>query len=381
MKGAIMKHFKAMIPYLIIIIAIAVVIGSSGALTPKQESPIVFAKAKVIRVISQELTEDPQVKNLYIGNQQLEVELLSEDFGGERHQVKNFLGKLYNVYAKEGMQLIMALEVQDGAVSNIAVYNYKRDNTIYIMAALFFIVLAAVGGKKGIKSILSLVFTGVLVLFVLIPLIYKGYNPIATAVVVAALTTSISLYLISGWSKKTLAAIAGTVSGVVIAGIISYTAGTLSNLSGLTMEQAEELLQIASQTNMNVRGLMFASILIAALGAIMDTAISIASAVFEMHSISPEISKGSLIKSAMNVGRDVIGTMSNTLILAFAGGALNTMLIIMAYKMPYIQIVNLDLVSTEVIQSIAGSIGIVLTVPITALISVLLINYKTVKTN
>lgn len=376
-----MKHFKAMIPYLIIIIAIAVVIGSSGALTPKQESPIVFAKAKVIRVISQELTEDPQVKNLYIGNQQLEVELLSEDFGGERHQVKNFLGKLYNVYAKEGMQLIMALEVQDGAVSNIAVYNYKRDNTIYIMAALFFIVLAAVGGKKGIKSILSLVFTGVLVLFVLIPLIYKGYNPIATAVVVAALTTSISLYLISGWSKKTLAAIAGTVSGVVIAGIISYTAGTLSNLSGLTMEQAEELLQIASQTNMNVRGLMFASILIAALGAIMDTAISIASAVFEMHSISPEISKGSLIKSAMNVGRDVIGTMSNTLILAFAGGALNTMLIIMAYKMPYIQIVNLDLVSTEVIQSIAGSIGIVLTVPITALISVLLINYKTVKTN
>lgn len=371
-----MKRSTTLISVIVILLITIGVIWFSGIFSQNIERPIQYVQARVLRVTSQALTPDPLVPGLYIGSQQLEVEILTGAFKGRQYQVKNDLGRLYNVYAKKDMKFIMALQLENGTLKNLSVYNYKRDTTIYIMTALFFIILTAVGGIKGLKSIISLIFTGVLVIFLMVPLIYRGFDPVFTAVLIAMLTTSVSMYLIGGWNKKTLSAVLGIVIGVIIAGIISYISGKIAHLSGLTMEQAEELLQIASNTKMNVRGLMFASILIASLGAIMDIGISIASSVFEMHSIDPKLGKKALFKSAMNVGRDIMGTMSNTLILAFTGGALNTMLIILAYKMPYIQVVNLDLIGTEVIQSIAGSIGIILTVPLTALIAVLLITKR-----
>ena len=182
------------------------------------------------------------------------------------------------------------------------------------------------------------------------------------------LSITITLVLVSGFNKKTLTAILGTVSGVIIAGLIAYIFGSLTNLSGLNMSEAESLAYIAEDTGLKIKGIMFTGILVATLGAVMDIAMSIASSIFEIHKVNDKISFNELFKSAMNIGKDTIGTMTNTLILAFAGGSLSILILVFSANMPFNKLINLDLLGIEIIQGLSGNIGIVLAVPITAFI-------------
>ncbi|MFZ5352866.1 MAG: YibE/F family protein [Bacillota bacterium] len=371
-----MKTLKGIWPTIIVIIISAALIFIYTSMKEPDPSQAVYEKARVIKVTEEKLSSDNIIPGLLIGTQELELELTSGNHKGEVHKARNSLSRLYNIRTKPGMELIVNLEVQDGTVKNVYVHNYKRDNVIYILAALFILVLIIVGGVNGLKSAVSLLFTCVMIICFMLPSILRGGSPILLAIITVSVTTVVSFYLISGWNRKTLAAILGTVSGVVAAGIISYTAGQFAHLSGLTMEESEQLIYIAADAYINIKGLMFAAILIASLGAINDVGMSIASSIFEIHKANSKLNSRELFTSGMNVGKDIMGMMSNTLILAFAGGSLNMMLLIMALKMPYHQLINLDLVCTEVVQGIAGSIGIVLTIPITAAIAVLLIRDK-----
>ena len=187
-------------------------------------------------------------------------------------------------------------------------------------------------------------------------------------ILMAVLSITVTLLLVSGVNRKTITAILGTVSGVVIAGIIAYLFGELSNLSGITMSDSESLMYIAEDTGLKIKGLMFTGILVGSLGAVMDVAMSISSSIFEINNVNNKVSFKELLKRAMNIGKDIIGTMTNTLILAFAGGSLSILILIYSSSMPYNKLINLDVLGIEVVQGLAGSIGIVLAVPITALI-------------
>ena len=135
------------------------------------------------------------------------------------------------------------------------------------------------------------------------------------------------------------------------------------------MDEAESLLLTAVDNGLKIRGLYICGILIASEGAVMDIAMSISSAVSELHSVNPSLTPAQLFRSGMNIGRDAMGTMANTLVLAFAGTSLNMMIFIYAYDVSYIQLLNTDFVAIEVIRSLAGSIGIILTVPVVAAVS------------
>ncbi|MEW6623798.1 MAG: YibE/F family protein [Bacillota bacterium] len=353
-----------------IVLVTIIIIYSSGILfrgIDLRRKDLNFEKALVLKVFSETLNKDRTIPNMYLGHQDIQVKILTGEFKGEIHTLKNSLGRTYNVHTRENMEIVVSIYSHDGVIESIMVYSHSRSKTIYFLVGLFFIVLLAVGRIKGLKSIFSLIFTGIMIIFFLIPWILKGYNPILIAIITASLSTIVTFYMATGWSKKTLAASTGTVLGVTIAGSISYWAGRIAQLSGMTMDKAEQLIYIADDTGMQVGGLMFAAILIASLGAIMDVAMSITSSVFEIHGVKKNLSRKALFKSAMNVGQDIIGTMTNTLILAFTGGLLNMLIIVMAYRMPYVQFINLDLFAIEFIQGLAGSIGIVLTVPLTAL--------------
>lgn len=352
----------------IILIALAAIYISSSQYRgiDLRRKDISFEKAQVLKVYSEYLNEDRTIPDMYLGHQDIQVKVLTGEFKGEIHDVRNPLGRTYNVYTKENMKIVVSIYSNGSGVESIRVYSHTRSNVIYFLIGLFFLAILAVGRVNGLKSIISLIFTGIMIVFFLIPWIISGYNPILIAIITAALSTIVTFYLNNGWSKKTLAAVCGTLSGVTIAGGISYWAGRIAYLSGMTMDKAEQLIYIADDTGMQVRGLMFAAILIASLGAIMDIGMSITSSAFELYSVNDKLSKKSLFKSSMNVGKDIIGTMTNTLILAFTGGLLNLLIITMANRMPYVQFINLDMFSIEFIQALAGSIGLVLTVPITA---------------
>lgn len=361
------KHFNKILIIGIILFSIILIFSSN--LLNQNLTPYEFEKAIVEEINEEQIEEDSMIEDVYLGYQQLKIKVITGKYSGESFNIRNPMSRLYNVHTNVGDKIIVSIHEENEQIESISLYNYQKEKTVYVLVILFFLLLILLSGWKGLNAVISLIFTGIMIVFFMIPMLFKGYEPIPITIITVAITTIITLLLVDGPNKKTLSAILGTVIGVIIAGIISYIASDIAHISGLTSNEAEGLIYIAEHRNVKIKGLTFSAILIAALGAIMDVAMSIASSTFEINKTNPEISSNELLKSGMNIGKDIMGTMSNTLILAFAGSSLNMILFIIAYGMPYRQIVNLDFLVAEIIQGISGSIGIVLTVPITAVIA------------
>jgi uncharacterized membrane protein len=200
----------------------------------------------------------------------------------------------------------------------------------------------------------------------MLPAFFRGYDPILTTILVSTIVSIISFSIISGRNLKTLAAIIGTTGGVLVAGILAYITGSAAQLTGFSDEEMQSLLFIPQQINYDYQGILFSGMIIGALGAVMDVGMSIASAIEEIKLANPSVGTWSLIRAGMNVGRDIMGTMADTLILAYTGGAIPLMLVFMAYNTSLIKIINLDLIATEVVRALSGSIGLIIAVPITS---------------
>lgn len=362
------KKDTLIILILTIIISLFLILSNKGFQGINKSNNALYSTAKVLAITDTNLSSDSLIPNLPIGYQNINVEILDGKFKGEKYNIKNNLSRMYNINVNKDMKVLVCLSLRDDKVINASVYSYKRDNVLFGLIAVFFLALVLVGRSKGVKSIFSLAFTVIVVTCYLVPSIFKGQNPLISSTISAILITVISLLLINGTSKKAYTAILGTILGVLSAGIIAFVAGNLSHISFANTQQADEILTLADVYKFNPKGLLYTIILISSLGAIMDISMSISSALFEFDSVNKSLSARNLFKSGMNVGKDIIGTMSNTLILAFVGTSLTLMLFIYSSQMPYTQLINLDVLSNEIIQALSGSIGIILTVPLTAAI-------------
>lgn len=207
-------------------------------------------------------------------------------------------------------------------------------------------------------------------------MMYIGFSPFFSAVLVVILTTMVIMYFIGGFSMKTLCSILGTIVGVVIAGVFASVFGAMSNINGFNVEDIETLIYIGQNSKLDISGLLFSGILIASLGAVIDTAMSIATTIEEIKYRRPDISAKELLKSGIKIGGDMMGTMSNTLILAFTGGSLSTLVVFYAYDMSFLQMFNSYSIGIEIIQGISGSLGVILTVPFVSIISAFLMTRK-----
>jgi len=285
------------------------------------------------------------------------------------HQLNSF-NPAYNVTIKKGDGVLLYLEEDEGGnIANAYVFEILREKFLLYIGIIFIILLILIGRKKGLKAIISLALTCAAVVKILLPSILKGYNPVLVTIGVCIAVIALTLLIISGFNKKTLCAVIGTSGGLMIAGIIALVIGSMARLTGLGNDEAQMLMYIPQDINFDFRGLLFAGILIGALGAVMDVGMSISSSMYEIELANPKISKKDLMKAGMNVGKDIMGTMSNTLILAYAGGSLQFMLLLMSYNIPFAEIVNTDFMASEVLRALAGSIGLIFTIPITAIAS------------
>lgn len=299
----------------------------------------------------------------------VDVKITSGEHKGRVVNVYHVTGgnPVFDIFVNPGDRVLLIAETQNGELLNVYIADHVRDSYVYIMLGAFVVLILLLGGRQGAKALFSLLVTGVLVWYVLLPLILRGYSPMPVAVVVSALSIMVTMFVVGGINRKTLAAIAGTVAGVLVAGLLAFSMGTLSKLTGLSHEESQMLLYIPQGIAFNYQGLLFAGIMIGALGAVMDVGMSIASSMFEMKRVNPALSAMRLFRSGMNVGRDIMGTMSNTLILAYAGGAMSLLLLFQAYEIPLIRILNMDKVATELVRALSGSIGLVAAIPLTAL--------------
>ncbi|MCM1333916.1 MAG: YibE/F family protein [Eubacterium sp.] len=256
------------------------------------------------------------------------------------------------------------------------VYSADRTLVIFGFVLIFILCLWFVGGKKGLRSALCLGVSLVLIFFVFFPLVYRGFSPFFGAMTVAAASTLITILAVGGFNRKSVSAILGTVFGVCAAGAAAMLFGAAAGISGYNVSEIESLLFVAQHSKVKIGGLLFAGILISSLGAVMDVAMSISSTLNEIREKRPELPAAELFKSGIKVGRDMMGTMSNTLILAFAGGSLITLVINYAYDLPLLQILNSYNIGIEIMQGISGSLGVILTVPFTSFAAAKLLTRK-----
>ena len=337
--------------------------------TITESSGVEYETARVLSVLEDNTTVDTETENVKKGNSELEVELLTGRYKGDVCHVTNFYSALYNVDVAKGDKLSVRIDTTGVGEYQVSIYNYNRIPLMIGLVLVFFAVLVIFGGKQGLKAFLGLAYTVIVIVFVLLPLVLKGFSSIPLTIAIVFITSAICFLLIGGVQKKTIAAAIGSLAGVLIAAVLAEAAAKIGGVTTFQMDEAEALLLVKSTNPIKLRGLFISGILIAAMGAVMDIAMSISSAISEIHEANNKLGFTDLFKAGMNIGRDAMGTMANTLVLAYVGGALNMMVLIYSYGVSFNQLMNTDFVAIEMIRAIAGSIGIIGTVPCVAAVA------------
>ena len=360
---------KKVVRYLIYILLVCVFAIFVFKLNQTEKTELVvrtgqtFEKAEVTEILQDNLDSN----GTRVGEQKVRVKMLTGARKGEELDITSSSGYLFGAACKVGMKVIVMQSVA-GETTIASVYSQDREWVIYIFALLYLLALCVIGGKQGIKGCLGLIFTFFCVIFVYLPLVYLRFSPFWAAVFICFLTTLVTMYLIGGPTKKTL----GTLAGVVLAGLSAWCFSKASGISGYNVSDIETLMTLWNTNRIQVGGLLFSGLLISCLGAVMDVAMSISSAIDEIYKQNNSLTRKELFKAGMRVGRDMMGTDSNTLILAFAGSSVSTLLLDYAYDLPYQQIINSNNIGIAIMQGLAGSFGIVLSVPLTVLICTVL---------
>ncbi len=257
-------------------------------------------------------------------------------------------------------------------VEHISIYDVDNTVGIILLAVILVVSILLVGRLRGALSMLSLIATIILIFYVLIPMTLKGHSPLPLAVDTSLFAIVVTIPIILGFKTKTLAAILGATSGVLLATLLALFSGWVMHLSGIVTGEMMTVFY-ASTIDVNLRGLALAGIVIAALGAIMDVCISIASATEEIFRVHPEISVKEAFKSVMTVSSDMLGATVNTLMFAYVGSALPLVLLIaMRFdpQTPLMMVFNYNPVLSELVKSAVGCIGMFLSMPLTAFICI-----------
>ena len=308
--------------------------------------------------------------------QDIQVKLLSGEFKGETVELENILtgNPYYDIHLKKGTKVILHAEDNGNGVE-YSVEDIKRAGTLAWLSLVFCGLLIYVGRKKGLYSLISIGITVILITHFLSPLVLFGINPIIATALICILSTAATMYLVGGFNAKSTSATAGALLSLLFAGILSWITMFTAHLTGFNSENTTFL--YSAHPELDFVGLTISMMVLATLGAVMDVAMSISSTINEIYETDNTKTIKELFISGMNVGRDIIGTMANTLILVYLGGALP--LVLLASNIDLMKFINLNQVVTEVASALIGSIGIVICVPFTALVASYLVHHYAVK--
>lgn len=357
-----MKRFCILFVFLLTLSSLSFAEGEIGFVT---------AKAKIIKITNDtgESAEDEMSTDLSYRVQTAQIKVLDGEFKGKEFTIDHSISGnfAYDIVLEDGDAVVLTIEDNGTDEPNLYVTDFVRDRYLLGLAILFVVLLILIGGLKGFKSVITLVITGVVIIGVMLPMILKGFSPLIVTTLCAIFISLMTFFIIGGINSKSVAALIGTTGGVIFAGILAYVMGSLVKLTGLSSDDASMLMYIPQGIAFDFRSLLFSGIIVGTLGAVMDVAMSISSSMYELRELNPDICYKSFVRSGLNIGKDIMGTMSNTLILAYTGSSIPLLLLFMSYDTPIAKILNLDLIATEVVRALVGSIGLIVAIPITAL--------------
>ena len=327
-------------------------------------------------------------------DQVLAFRILSGQFRGETVQVNNiWTGRAFgDRVLHKGEVLFLDIPLRDPTrpkIDTVSIREYFRTPFLLYLAGALGILMVLVAGMKGVRAILTLFVTAFTVIYLLVPLTISGYNPIAVALLIATFLTFATFLLITGFSFKVISGVLGTLGGLAAVGILSVLSQHAMVLTGLAQEFGFLELGIAlwrtpASHHWNFTGILSAGIILGAVGAMMDVSMSISSSVHEVKQVNPNITVRQAIRAGLNVGRDIMGTMADTLIFAYLGAHMMTMLLPridfpeVGILYPFLRLVNDEATAVAIVQAVVGTIGLVLTVPIAASVAGFLTQYAKV---
>lgn len=249
--------------------------------------------------------------------------------------------------------------------------DFVRTGSLFWMAALFIGLVVLVGRGKGLRSLMGTLFSLIVILAFILPQIKAGRDPVSVSVIGAIILLSISTYLVYGWNPKAHAALAGMALSLILTAILAWFFVAWSRLSGFGTEEGAYLIMELGP-NVSLRGVVLGGIVIGSLGVLDDICIGQASAIFELVNANRDLGWKELFQHSLNIGRDHIAAMVNTLFLAYIGASLPLVMVFSIYQEPLWRRINREPIAEEIVRTLAGSIGLVLAVPITSLIASLL---------
>lgn len=306
-----------------------------------------------------------------------DVKFLSGDNKGTLVRLDNVLtgNPYYDIKLKKNMNVLLHLEEDSEGNLLITIEDVCRFPILIVLSLIFCGLLIYVGRKKGTYSLISIFATCIFIFYLLVPLILKGVNPVLMTILVCLLSTAITIYLVGGLNRKSTSATIGCILSLIFAGVLSIVTVKLAHLNGFTGEHSSFL--YSAHPELNLVSIIVSMMILATLGAVMDVAMSIASTVNEIYLTDSTKSVKELFVSGMNVGRDIIGTMANTLILVYLGTSLP--LLLLSSQVDLCKFLNLNQVVTEIASALIGSSAIVICVPITAIVASELIKKQPTK--
>ena len=324
-----------------------------------------YLPGTVLEVVEEKLTPSDLKGGPQLGEQTLTIELRD----GSQITLTNYLTNTHSILAREGMRVVVCVDAPDNVEPYYTLYQYDRSVGLGVVVAIFLLLMLLVGGEKGFYAALALAFSLVFLLKITVPVIYSGGSPILAGLAMVLVSTAVTVFLIYGLSPRGVLGIGVVLAGEFVACGLFLLFSQLLHLSGFKSSDAENLLVAAQNTGLNISTVLFAATMIASLGAVMDVAVSLLSALWEVRLADPGITGRGLWKAGLRMGRDMIGTMSNTLIFAFAGGSLTTLLVLMTYGTDPVQLLHSDYIALEMAHGLCGTCAVILTVPLASLVS------------
>lgn len=334
---------------------------------------IEYAKAEVIEIVEEDMGQDPDYSYIRTGKQTLELKILSGKYKGHTVQVMNFVTRTTQMEGEIGTRYILGS--YDGYIT-ANIMSYERSGIIYILAFAFLAMVLFYGRKKGVAAVAALVVTLLNVVFLFMPMLINGIPAILAAVIVVLFSTLYTMVVLNGFCSKSLIATICCTACTAFAGLLAWGVGQFGGISTLNTPEVEDLLFITENTKFRIDNLLTAGILIASMGAVMDTCMSIVSSLHEIKEQNPSATVKQLMQSGMNIGKDIMGTMTNTLILAFVGSSMNLVVIYYMYCMPAISLINSDFMVVEVVKGLIGSMAVVMSIPAAAIMTSVAIGNK-----
>lgn len=358
---------------IIISLLLVCIMYSAASVANAQANQPQSAKQETLEAVVVKIIEEKDIQPMNQQNwqlyQKLELLITKGSIKGKKIIIENGLLLMANIQRySEGDKVMVSYNTDFKGNDNYHISDYMRRDSLIWLFVIFIALTIYIAKWRGISSLLGMGLSFLVIFFYILPNILSGSNPVQVAIIGSFIIVPLTFYFSHGFNKKTTVAVVGTAIALIFTGMLANFFIEMAKLTGFASEEAS-FLQIAKQGAIDMKGLLLAGIIIGALGVLDDITISQSAIVFQLKEANSKLKFNDLYKRAMDIGQDHISSMVNTLILVYTGAALPLLLLFINNPHPFTEIINYEMIADEIIRTLVGSIGLILSVPITTFIA------------